>query len=166
MLASRSASRPHRTVQPTTFADVRGVMMLTMDPPRHNALRQLVNKGFTPRQVAKLNEHIAHMARDVVDSVIEKGQCDFVNDVAGALPSYVIAELLGIPLEDGYRLYELTEIMNSGVAGDANPRATEAAIQMFAYAAELATRKRGAARRRHRNIPATSRSRRTAPPRP
>ena len=117
-------------------------MMLTMDPPRHTALHQLVNKGFTPRQVAKLNEHIAHMARDVVDSVIEKGQCDFVNDVAGALPSYVIAELLGIPLEDGYRLYELTEIMNSGVAGDANPRATEAAIQMFAYAAELATRKR------------------------
>ena len=142
MLASRSASRPHRTVQPTTFADVRGVMMLTMDPPRHTALHQLVNKGFTPRQVARLNEHIAHMARDVVDSVIEKGQCDFVNDVAGALPSYVIAELLGIPLEDGYRLYELTEIMNIGVAGDANPRATEAAIQMFAYAAELATRKR------------------------
>jgi len=34
-----------------------------------------------------LNEHIAHMARDVVDSVIEKGQCDSVNDVAGALPS-------------------------------------------------------------------------------
>ena len=117
-------------------------MMITMDPPRHTALRQLVNKGFTPRQVAKLNEHIADMARDVVDRVIEKGQCDFVNDVAGALPSYVIAELLGIPLEDGYRLYELTEIMNSGVPGDANPRATEAAIQMFAYAAELAARKR------------------------
>ena len=127
---------------PDDLADIRGVMMLTMDPPRHTALRQLVNKGFTPRRVAKLNEHIAHMARDLVDSVIEKGQCDFVNDVAGALPSYVIAELLGIPREDGYRLYELTEIMNSGVAGDANPRATEAAIQMFAYAAELATRKR------------------------
>ena len=127
---------------PDDLADVRGVMMLTMDPPRHTALRALVNKGFTPRQVAKLNEHIADMARDVVDSVIERGQCDFVNDVAGALPSYVIAELLGIPLEDGYRLYELTEITNSGVPGDANPRATEAGIQIFAYAAELAARKR------------------------
>jgi cytochrome P450 len=117
-------------------------MMITMDPPRHTALRQLVNKGFTPRRVARLNERITDMARDLVDRVIEKGQCDFVNDIAGALPSYVIAELLGIPLEDGCRLYELTEIMHSGVPGDANPRATEAAIQMFAYAAELAVRKR------------------------
>jgi cytochrome P450 len=82
------------------------------------------------------------MARDLVDRVIEQGQCDFVNDVAGALPSYVIAELLGIPLEDGYRLHELIEIMNSGVPGDANPRATEAGAQMFAYAGELAARKR------------------------
>ena len=127
---------------PDDLADIRGLMMLTMDPPRHTALRQLVNKGFTPRRVAKLNERIADMARDLVDRVIEKGQGDFVNDIAGALPSYVIAELLGIPLEDGYRLYELTEIMHSGVPGEHNPRATEAAIQMFAYAGELAARKR------------------------
>jgi cytochrome P450 len=125
---------------PDDLADMRGVMMLTMDPPRHTALRALVNKGFTPRQVAKLNERIADMARDVVDRLIEQGECDFVNDVAGALPSYVIAELLGIPLEDGYRLYELTEITNTGLVGD--PRATEAAMEMFAYAAELAARKR------------------------
>ena len=127
---------------PDDLADQRGVMMITMDPPRHTALRQLVNKGFTPRRVAKLNEHIADMARDLVDRVIGKGQCDFANDIAGALPSYVIAEMLGIPLEDGYRLYELTEIANSGVAGDHNPRATEAGMQMFAYAGELAARKR------------------------
>ena len=109
---------------PDDFADMRGVMMLTMDPPRHTALRALVSKGFTPRQVAKLHERITHMARDVVDSVIERGECDFVRDVAGALPSYVIAELLGIPLEDGYRLYELVEIVNTGLVGD--PRSAEA----------------------------------------
>ena len=127
---------------PDDLADMRGVMMLTMDPPRHTALRKLVNKGFTPRQVAKLNERIAVMARDVVDGVVEQGECDFVSDIAGALPSRVIAELLGIPLEDGVRLYELTEITNSGLAGDGNARATEAAIEMFAYATELASRKR------------------------
>ena len=74
------------------------------------------------------------MARDVVDSVIERGECDFANDVAGVLPSYVIAELLGIPLEDGYRLYELTAIMTRG---QIDTRAVEAAAEMFAYAAEL-----------------------------
>ena len=82
---------------PDNPADIRGVMMLTMDPPRHTALRALVSKGFTPRQVSKLNERISDMARDVVDSVIERGECDFANDVAGALPSHVIAELLGVP---------------------------------------------------------------------
>lgn len=124
------------------FTDVRGVMMLTMDPPRHTALRALVSKGFTPRQVAKLNEHITDMARDVVDGVIEKGECDFVSEVAGRLPSYVIAELLGIPLEDGCRLYALTEIMNTGRVGDGDTHAVEAAIEMFAYSTELVARKR------------------------
>ena len=125
---------------PDDIADQRGVMMMTMDPPRHTALRALVSKGFTPRQVAKLNERITDMARDVVDSVIERGECDFVTDVAGVLPSYVIAELLGIPLEDGYRLYELTEIMNTGLEGD--KRTMRAAAEMFGYSTELVARKR------------------------
>ena len=116
------------------------LMMLTIDPPRHTKLRSLVSKGFTPRQVARLNDHIADMARQIVDDVVERGECDFVEDVAGALPSYVIAELLGIPLADGRRLYELTEIMNTGVVGD--PVAKEAQMQMFGYGTELAVRKR------------------------
>jgi len=100
------------------------LMMLTMDPPRHTKLRSLVSKGFTPRQVARLEGHITDMARQIVDDVIDRGQCDFVEDVAGALPSYVIAELLGIPLHDGRSLYGLTEIMNTGSVGE--PRAVEA----------------------------------------
>ena len=119
------------------------LMMLTMDPPRHTKLRSLVSKGFTPRRVARLNEHVADMARQIVDDVAERGECDFVNDVAGALPSYVIAELLGIPLTDGRRLYELTEIMNSGAVGDAvQTHVIDAQMQMFSYGTELAARKR------------------------
>jgi cytochrome P450 len=116
------------------------LMMLTMDPPRHTALRALVSRGFTPRRVARLNQHIGEMARQIVDDVAGRGECDFVNDIAGALPSYVIAELLGIPLEDGRRLYELTEIMNTGLIGD--PRTTQAQMQMFSYAGALTERKR------------------------
>ena len=123
------------------------LMMLTMDPPRHTKLRSLVSKGFTPRQVAKLNNHVADMARDIVDDVVGRGECDFVGDIAGALPSYVIAELLGIPLEDGRRLYELTEIMNSGAVGDTHSDVShvlDAQMQMFQYGTELAERKREA----------------------
>jgi cytochrome P450 len=123
------------------------LMLLTMDPPRHTKLRSLVSKGFTPRRVARLNAHVADMAREIVDGVVERGECDFVHDVAGALPSYVIAELLGIPLEDGRRLYELTEIMNSGAVGDTHhggSHVIDAQIQMFEYGTELAARKREA----------------------
>lgn len=116
------------------------LMMLTMDPPRHTALRALVSRGFTPRRVARLNEHIAAMARQIVDDVAERGECDFVGDIAGALPSYVIAELLGIPLEDGRRLYELTELMNTGLVDD--PGIEQAQLQMFEYATTLAAHKR------------------------
>ncbi|OBB14928.1 cytochrome [Mycobacteriaceae bacterium 1482268.1] len=121
------------------------LMMLTMDPPRHTKLRSLVSRGFTPRQVVRLNDHVADMARQIVDDVIEKGECDFVTDIAGALPSYVIAELLGIPLEDGRRLYALTEIMNSGAVGDTHAEHShvlDAQMQMFEYGTELAARKR------------------------
>lgn len=115
-------------------------VLIYMDPPRHTEMRKLINKGFTPRQVARLNDHIADMARQIVDDVIERGECDFVDDVAGALPSYVIAEMLGIPLEDGRRLYELTEILHTGSVGDdTNEQAT---MQMFQYGTELAARKR------------------------
>jgi cytochrome P450 len=118
-----------------------GLIMLQMDPPRHTEFRKLINKGFTPRQVARLNDHIADMARQIVDDVIERGECDFVDEVAGALPSYVIAEMLGIPLEDGRRLYELSEILNSGyVVGDNTIE--QALTRMFQYGTELAARKR------------------------
>ena len=115
-------------------------VMVYMDPPRHTALRKLINKGFTPRQVARLNNHIADMARQIVDDVIERGECDFVDEVAGALPSYVIAEMLSIPLEDGRRLYELTEILHTGFVGDGADE--QATMQMFQYGTELAARKR------------------------
>ena len=82
------------------------------------------------------------MARDLVDQVIEKGECDFVNDVAGALPSYVIAELLGIPLEDGYRLYELTEIDEQWRARRPQPARHRRGNPDVQLRLELAARKR------------------------
>ena len=118
-----------------------GLMMLTMDPPRHTEFRKLINKGFTPRHVARLNDHITEMSRQIVDEVIEQGECDFVDEVAGALPSYVIAEILGIPLEDGRRLYELTAILTSGSALD-DSTFEQAVTQMMQYGTELAARKR------------------------
>src|SRR5262249_23514525 len=91
------------------------LMMLNMDPPQHTKLHALVNKGFTPRMVTGLEGRIRELARQIVDAVAPRGSCDFVRDVAGELPSYVIAELVGIPLDDGRRLYVLTERMHTTV---------------------------------------------------
>jgi cytochrome P450 len=122
-------------------ASALGLMMLTMDPPRHTRLRALVSRGFTPRHVARLHDRVADMARAIVDAVAPLGACDFVRDVAGALPSMVIAELLGIPLDDGRTLYALTEQMHTASDDPTRSAARAAQAQMFSYATQLAARK-------------------------
>jgi cytochrome P450 len=118
-------------------------MMLNLDPPQHTKLRALINKGFTPRMVALLHDRIGELARAIVDRVAERGACDFVTDVAGELPSYVIAELMGIPLDDGRELYRLTERMHTA---DRTPEGlasgTQAIFEMLSYANGIRAEKR------------------------
>ena len=77
---------------PTPEADPVGLeqsrlMLLGMDPPAHTRLRGLVNRGFTPRRVAELEPRIRMLCRQIVDAVLPRGECDFVGDIAGELPS-------------------------------------------------------------------------------
>lgn len=134
------------TMVPDTPADALPMirmMMLNMDPPQHTKLRLLVNKGFTPRMVAQLHERIHALAATIVDRVVARGACDFVTDVAGELPSYVIAELVGIPLDDGRLLYRLTERMHTAAPTEAGRFDVMAAVgEMMAYSHDLRTAKR------------------------
>jgi cytochrome P450 len=84
------------------------LMMLSADPPRHVRLRRLVNKGFTPRQIAALEPHVRALVRGILDDVAPRGECDFVEDIAARLPLAVICEMMGLPREDWQRIYELT----------------------------------------------------------
>jgi hypothetical protein len=76
-------------------------MMMLLDPPRHGQLRALVNRAFTPRRVAALEPRIRALARDLVDDFVEDGSGDLVEQFSGPLPATVIAELMGVPAEDG-----------------------------------------------------------------
>ena len=116
-------------------------MMLYMDPPRHVRYRKLVRAAFTPASAERLKPRIAELSAQIVDEVIDRGECDFVGDVAGELPSYVIAALMGT-LDDGRRLYLLTEKMHSdpSVVSPEDQRA--ASLEMLGYAREVAARKR------------------------
>ncbi len=112
-------------------------MMLMMDPPQHTQFRRLISREFTKGPAAALRPRIRALAGEIIDAVIMRGECDFVSAIAGELPSYVIAELTGIPLDDGRKLYGLTEIIHS--APEALPEGAQikAVIEMFTYAEKV-----------------------------
>ena len=118
-------------------------MMLFMDPPIHDRFKLLVSRGFTPKNAQLLAGRIDELSKEIVDDVVERGECDLVADVAGRLPSGLIAELMGIPRTDGERLYELTEIMHTT---DDSVHSVEermhAVIEMLTYAAGVVAAKR------------------------
>jgi len=117
-------------------------MMLMSDPPYHTRLRRIVNHEFTPKASERLRPRIEALCRDIVDAVIERGECDFVTDIAGEIPSYVIADVLGIPLDDGRRLYHLTETIHAAPESQPEGAGLGAVLEMFNYAHEVATEKR------------------------
>lgn len=129
-----------------TIADVPGgvehQLMISCDPPLHTAQRRLLNARFTPRSAASWRVRIEQLATQIVDAVAGRGECDFVADLAGEMPSFVIAELLGIPLADGRRLYQLTEVLHAA-PGTHTPGEVQAAVtEMFSYAQGVAEEKR------------------------
>jgi cholest-4-en-3-one 26-monooxygenase len=121
------------------------LMMINMDPPLHTRYRRLVNKGFTPRMVARLENQIHATADSIIDGVIEAGRADFVTDLVAALPLAVIADLLGVPPEDRYRVFDWTNQMvgsedpEFGISAD---QATRAALELYDYASQLYAAKR------------------------
>lgn len=125
-------------------------MMLNMDPPKHRRYRGLINKAFTPRMVQGLNGMVTGTVTRILDDVIERGACDFVEEVAAILPMEVICEMMGVPREDRRHIYlignkmvgfEDPELQPDGKPVDvANADAAEAFGEMFVYAQKLRER--------------------------
>ena len=100
--------------------------MINMDDPRHARQRRIVSRGFTPKSLARLETQVDQRARAVVDRVIEKGECDFVSDIAAPLPLEIICDMMGIPDSQTQFVFECTNvILGLGdpdfVASDDNP---------------------------------------------
>jgi cytochrome P450 family 142 subfamily A polypeptide 1 len=107
--------------------------LISADPPRHTHMRRMINRGFTPRMVANLESHVREIVTHTIDAVCERGQCDFVQDVAVPLPMLVIAELLGLPLADWRKLQQWSDDMNIGDARHPLDGVLEAYEQYCAY---------------------------------
>ena len=78
---------------------------LTEDPPVHRRYRGMVNQAFTARRVATLHGDIERICHGLIDSMLTKGEVDFVTDFAEPVPLTVIAEQLGVSLDD-YELFK------------------------------------------------------------
>lgn len=120
------------------------MMLVNMDPPVHTRQRSLVNRGFTPRTIGKLEERIEKVCEEIVDKAVATGDGDFVTMVAAELPLVVIAEMIGVPYEDRHKLFEWSNRMLSGDDPDVvSPEANAAAaMEVYAYANELAAERR------------------------
>ena len=91
------------------------MIMLNMDPPEHSAYRNIVQRAFTPRTIRDLEPRLVQFANEIIDRALEKGEGDFVKDVAAELPLLAICELVGVPAEERDLVFELS---NRLVGGD------------------------------------------------
>jgi cytochrome P450 family 142 subfamily A polypeptide 1 len=125
---------------PQTFCSGQGtrpnmptrLSIVDMDEPRHGQLRRLINKGFTPRMVTKLETYFRDLTRRAVDAIAAKGECDFVLDIAVPLPLHLIAELIGIDPERRSDFHRWSDTMIASDGRYHDPVAMMAATQAFA----------------------------------
>ena len=131
-----------RTVMPAVGAP----SMLTLDPPDHRRLRSLVSKAFTPRAVGALEPHIRSLMHELLDGVGDLSGFDLMDAVARPLPVIVIAEMLGVPVEDRPRFRNWSDrrarILEPTISAEERADAGRAADDLDAYFAPLVAMRR------------------------
>ena len=138
LFCSGQSSRPERGILIPS--------MINMDDPDHKRRRNLVNSGFTPRRLEESREKIRRITNRLIDSVCERGECEFVREIAAPLPLIMIGDMLGMPEEDFETLLRWSEDMLAATSATASPelqeRAQQAGIEYATYALDaIATRR-------------------------
>jgi cytochrome P450 family 142 subfamily A polypeptide 1 len=105
-------------------------MMIDFDAPEHVRRRRLVSEGFTPKRVREMEDNLRLVCDDIIDSVCEKGSCDFVAEVAAPLPIAVIGDMLGIAPTDRNDLLRWSDDMLKSL-GAPDPSLLEGAANAF-----------------------------------
>ena len=90
-----------------------------MDGARHRKLRSLVTQAFTPRMVEQMGPRIGQVAAELLDAALERPRFDVIQDFAYPLPMRIIAEMLGIPVEDQSTFRRWSETLVAGPRTDA-----------------------------------------------
>ena len=124
--------------------------MINLDEPLHKRRRNIVNRGFTPRRVEDQEAKLRALTRDLIDKVNERGECDFMKDIARWIPMVAIGDMLGVEPEDRGKLLEWSDCLLGGgeigeIADDAARREKQRQFgaEYFAYqAAVIADRRK------------------------
>ena len=95
---------------PPDFLEFLG-SMINMDDPKHARMRRIVSRGFTPRQLDQMKGDVEATAAGIVDDVIERGEGDFVTDIAATLPLRIIVDMMGIPRSQEKFIFECTNVI-------------------------------------------------------
>jgi cytochrome P450 family 142 subfamily A polypeptide 1 len=139
---------------PETFSNAGGIrpdngpipMMIDMDDPAHWQRRKVVNRGFTPRRVRDQESKIHELCDELIDRVCERGECDFVRDLAAPLPMIIIGDMLGVLPADRDRLLRWSDDMVSAQGGNVSEAAIVRAAEAFGeydeYAREVVRARR------------------------
>jgi cytochrome P450 len=108
--------------------------MISADPPRHTKLRSIVSRAFTASSVAKLEPRIREIAHRLLDDAAPRGHMDIIRDFAEPLPVTVIAEMLGIPVEDRKKFKEWSDSIVGGantVSGERSNADTQRGLTKY-----------------------------------
>lgn len=116
--------------------------MLGSDPPRHTRLRALVSQAFTPRMVEQLEPRLRQIACELLDPVMERGECDLVETLAYPLPVIAIAEILGVEPEkrERFKVWSDLVVQQLGISGQ--PLPDEIVQEMEEYFGRLCEERR------------------------
>ncbi len=117
-------------------------LLINHDAPDHTKLRQIVSRAFTPRAIAQLHDDLRHRAVQIVQEAVERGEGNFVEDVAAELPLQAIAGLLGVPQEDRGKLFEWSNQMMSYDDPEVEGDQAVAFMEILAYSMALADERR------------------------
>ena len=117
-----------------------GYQLNQTDDPKHRRLRALVNKGFTPRMIGRLEDELRRRTKSILDAVPAAETFNFVPAVARELPLQAICSVLGVPQEDRAAIIEIVDLAVG--AGDGTVMSPQYLKQLSAYADTVVERKR------------------------
>ncbi|MER6991388.1 cytochrome P450 [Saccharopolyspora hirsuta] len=86
-----------------------GRMLAVTDGPRHQKLRKVLLKAFSPRALSRISERVRENTRRLVSAAVEGGECDFAAEIASRIPMATISDLLGVPESDRDFLLQQTK---------------------------------------------------------